>query len=183
MIDHINDQISQNLKLLRKDRGMTLDDLAEVSGVSKSMLSEIERGGTNPTILVLWKIAEGLRVPLTRLTDPAESDLSVVRANEQSVVTENTDYSIRTIFPYSGRINAEVLSITLPPGGRLANNGHRSGVHEVILVTQGTVTLVLNGKSQTLYNGDAARFDGSMPHELVNGLEIPARLENILFYK
>ena len=182
MNDTINEQVSRNLKLIRKEKGQTLDDLAALTGVSKSMLSEIERGGTNPTILVLWKIAEGLKVPLTRLMAESAPEFTLVKSGDQAVLAESTEYRINTIFPCSGTTRSELLDLTLQPGGRLSNQGHVQGVEEVILIKDGTIRLVLDAGSFDLQPGDAMRFDGCLPHELVNTGDSPARLTNILFY-
>ena len=183
MTDAINDQISRNVKILRKEMGLTLDDLSVRSDVSKSMLSEIERGGTNPTVLVLWKIAEGLKVPLTRLISSPQTGITVVRAADQILLSEKSGYRINTIFPYSDTTHAELLNIVLPPGGRLQNSGHRNGVEEMLIVTHGKITLILNDAPEQLETGDAAHFDGNLPHELINTGNEPAAALNILFYK
>ena len=182
MNDTINEQVSRNLKHIRKEKGQTLDDLANLTGVSKSMLSEIERGGTNPTILVLWKIAEGLKVPLTRLMAESAPEFTLVKAGNQVVLAESAEYRINTVFPYSGNTRSELLDLTLQPGGRLSNQGHVQGVEEVILVKEGSIRLVLDGRSFDMAPGDALRFDGCLPHEIINTSLSPARLTNILYY-
>lgn len=182
MNDTINEQVSRNLKRIRKEKGQTLDDLATLTGVSKSMLSEIERGGTNPTILVLWKIAEGLKVPLTRLMAESAPEFTLIKAVDQAALAESPEYRINTIFPYSGTTRSELLDLTLQPGGRVGNQGHVQGVEEVILVREGTIRLVLDAGSFDLEPGDAMRFDGSLPHEIINTSLAPARLTNILYY-
>ena len=183
MNDTINEQVSRNLKHIRKEKGQTLDDLANLTGVSKSMLSEIERGGTNPTILVLWKIAEGLKVPLTRLMAESAPEFTLVKASDQGVLAESAEYRINTVFPYSGNTRSELLDLTLQPGGRLSNQGHVQDVEEVILVREGSsIRLVLDGRSFDMDPGDALRFDGSLPHEIINTGMSPARLTNILYY-
>lgn len=182
MNDTINEQVSRNLKQIRKVKGQTLDDLANLTGVSKSMLSEIERGGTNPTILVLWKIAEGLKVPLTRLMAESAPEFSLVKAEDQTILAETEGYRVNTIFPYSGNTKSEILDLTIQAGSRLGNTGHMQGVEEIILVREGTIQLVLDAGSFDMQPGDALRFDGSLPHELINTGMSPARLTNILHY-
>lgn len=182
MPENINDHISHNLKLLRKEKGLTLDELADLSNVSKSMLSEIERGGTNPTILVLWKIAEGMKIPLTRLMTEAGPGFTLVRSLDQPLMAETGDYRISTIFSYSEHSKTEILSLQIAPHGRVGNSGHVNGVEEVILVTRGNVRLVLDAGSFDLQTGDAIRFDGSRPHEFINDQEVVVGLTNILYY-
>ncbi len=182
-MDTINDQISKNLKQLRREKGLTLDDLAEISDVSKSMLSEIERGGTNPTILVLWKIAEGMKIPLTSLVTPPESEYTIVRAADRSMLIESPDHLIQTIIPYSDKTRAETLTIIIKPKGRLSNRGHLNGVEEVVILTHGMVHLELGEQSMDLHEGDAIRFDGTLPHEFSNTADSPVEMVNIIFYK
>lgn len=182
-MDTINNQISKNLKQLRREKGLTLDDLAEISDVSKSMLSEIERGGTNPTILVLWKIAEGMKIPLTRLMTLPEPDYSVVHAADKSTFVESPEHMIQTIFPYHDKTHTETLTLTIKPNGRLGNRGHLNGVEEMIILTRGLVHLDLGGQPVDLQEGDALRFDGTQPHEFTNTTESPVEMVNIIFYK
>jgi transcriptional regulator with XRE-family HTH domain len=183
MTDTINDHISRNLKNLRKEKGLTLDDLAALCDVSKSMLSEIERGGTNPTILVLWKIAEGMKIPLTRLMAESAPEFTLSRGTHQMVLSETAEYRISTIFPFSETTKTEILDLLIHPGGRLSNRGHVNGVEEVIQVKSGTVRLVLDAGSFDLDAGDAMRFDGNQPHEIINAGLSPAALTNILYYR
>lgn len=183
MTDTINDHISRNLKNLRKEKGLTLDDLAALSDVSKSMLSEIERGGTNPTILVLWKIAEGMKIPLTRLMAVSAPEFTLSRGLDQKVLAETADYRISTIFPFSEATKTEILDLLIHPGGRLSNQGHVNGVEEVILMQSGTVRLVLDAGSFDIDSEDAMRFDGSQPHEIINTGLSPAVMTNILYYR
>ena len=89
-MEKINEKIAINLKLLRKSRKLTLEEVSKISGVSKSMLGEIERGGTNPTILVLWKIAEGLKIPLTTLIEEEKSEYVLVKKEEKRLITEDS---------------------------------------------------------------------------------------------
>ena len=77
--------IAYNLKELRTERNLTLGQLSRRSGISKAMLSEIEKGGSNPTINTLWKIANGLHVPYTRLMNSIEREITVVRKSELTV--------------------------------------------------------------------------------------------------
>ena len=75
----LGQQIGANLKQLRTERGLTLGQLSSLAGISKAMLSELEKGNANPTINTLWKIANGLKVPYTRLMEGAEPPATLVR--------------------------------------------------------------------------------------------------------
>ena len=84
--------IAINLNELRTERNLTLGQLSKISGISKAMLSDIEKGNSNPTINTLWKIANGLNVPYTRLMEGIEKEATVIRKSEPTVQTGETDH-------------------------------------------------------------------------------------------
>jgi XRE family transcriptional regulator, regulator of sulfur utilization len=182
-MENINDQISKNLKQIRKEKGLTLDELAEISRVSKSMLGEIERGGTNPTILILWRIVEGLKIPLTRLMSETDIDYKLVRAAEAKMVSQTGEYSIYSVFPYYDIHKNEILRLDIAPHARLANSGHINGIAEVIFVIKGRVRLTLDIEEFALEEGDAIRFKGDLAHTIANDQDETASLINLLNYE
>jgi transcriptional regulator with XRE-family HTH domain len=181
-MEKINENISRNLGRLRKDKGLTLDELADLTGVSKSMLGEIERGGTNPTILTLWKIADGLKIPLTSLIGAREPDYKLVRGNELEAISRSKAYEIQSIFPYYEAHKNEILHLNIAPHGRLSNEGHLNGVDEFIYVISGAVRLQLDGEEILLEAGDAIRFNGEVAHAFNNDGDQSANLLNVLNY-
>ena len=74
--------IGENVKRLRRERNLTLGQLASLSGISKAMLSDMEKGDSNPTVNTLWKIANGLKVPYTRLLEETGGGATLVRRQE-----------------------------------------------------------------------------------------------------
>lgn len=181
-METINTWIARNLKRVRKEKGLTLDELAEISGVSKSMLSEIERGGTNPTILVLWKIAEGLKTPLTRLMTEDDLAFTLVRRSQQTVIDKTDGYQIFSIFPYYEAHKTEILNLEIAPHARLSNSGHKNGLDEVVFVVRGEVRLTLGDETLRLEAGDTVRFKGELAHAFDNEREEAALLINVLYY-
>lgn len=181
-MENINVNISKNLKQIRKERGLTLETLSEISGVSKSMLGEIERGTSNPTVLVLWKIADGLRIPFTRLIKADEPDYTVAREKDLMVIDKAEDYCIYSIFPYYDLHRSEILKLEIEPNSKLSNNGHMNGVDEYIFVIKGNVKFILDSEELILNEGDSVRFKGDAPHEFVNCFDSTAYLINILNY-
>jgi len=178
----INEHIAINLKTLRKDRNFTLEDLSDICGVSRSMIGEIERGSTNPTILVLWKIANGLKIPLTTLIQEEQPDYYVVK-HEDEVILNNTDeYNISTIFPYYKNHKSEFLRLEINPNGAITNAGHMNGVDEYLYVIKGKLKLKLNNEIIELSIGDSIRFNGEISHELHNDSTVPLELINIIYY-
>ncbi len=182
-MERINKNISTNLKITRKEKGLTLEDLSGISGVSKSMLGEIERGSTNPTILVLWKIAEGLRVPLTKLFQDEESDYLIVRNNEKKIINNDHGFDIFSLFPYYEPHNLEIHRIEIKPFSKLSNPGHMKGVDEYIFVLDGKIELNLGKSKVELDQGDAIRFNGETDHGFINKNGNIAILLNVMVYR
>lgn len=181
-MESINKDISVNLKMIRKNKRLTLEDLSKISGVSKSMLGEIERGSTNPTILVLWKIAEGLKMPLTKLIQEKKQDHLIVRSKQKKIINNDPEFSIYSIFPYYDLHNLEIHKIEITPFSKFSNPGHMKGVDEYILLIKGEIKLVLGDSEINLYQGDSIRFKGESYHEFINKGETTANLINVMVY-
>jgi XRE family transcriptional regulator, regulator of sulfur utilization len=182
-MENINNNISKNLKQIRKEKGLTLEDLSLISGVSKSMLGEIERGSTNPTILVLWKIADGLKIPLTRLIKEEELDYTVVKNSDLKVIDNEPEYCIYSIFPYYDLHKSEILKLEILPHSKHSNSGHMNDIDEYIYVAKGNIRFILNNEEFNLCEGDSVRFRGALSHEFINSYDNTAILINILNYK
>ena len=183
-MNSINTYISMNLKRLRKSAGLTLEELAGISGVSKSMLGEIERGSTNPTILVLWKIAEGLKIPLTKLIEEKKKeDNFIVRAHQMKLINSDPDFNIYSLFPFYKPHNLEIHRIDLATGSSFSNRGHQAGVYEYVLLIEGEIKLIHDGLEVILSKGDSIRFNGEKPHEFANLTDNSASFINIVIYK
>jgi len=161
----INQVIAENLKSLRMDRNLSLGQLAELSKVSKVMLSQIEKGDTNPTINTLWKIANGLKVPYTALMEQAESDTTVVKKSEIAVqIDENEHYRLYCYYSNTPRRNFELFQIELDSGHSHVSIGHSDKSQEYIMVLAGELTLTLNSQTYVLHANDAISFTASVEH-------------------
>lgn len=102
--------IAVNLRRLRTERNLTLGQLSKISGISKAMLSDIEKGSSNPTINTIWKIANGLNVPYTKLMEGIENKATVVRRDEPAVQTGETEhYRVYCYFPSTPVRNFELF--------------------------------------------------------------------------
>ena len=109
MID-INLIIGNNLNTYRKSKSYSLDKVAEMTGVSKGMLGQIERGETNPSISTLWKIANGLHISSTFLLEAEPNDLVIIKKNEFTPITEGNDkFNVFPTFEFDFNKKFEVL--------------------------------------------------------------------------
>ncbi|WP_338035586.1 XRE family transcriptional regulator [Billgrantia antri] len=156
---------------LRKRRGLTLEQLAAASGVSRSMLSQIERGKANPTLAVTLRIAQAFDMNIGDLVDQpwTASRIEVVRGNDASqLFRDDRDCRIRTLSPLHMEKNVEFYEIRLAPGARLQSAAHFEGTRELLTVTQGQA-LVMAGENRCELNpGDSAHYHADLEHTIEN---------------
>jgi XRE family transcriptional regulator, regulator of sulfur utilization len=155
---------------LRRDRALTLQQLAEVADVSVSMLSSVERGQKAPTIVVLARIADGLGVPLADLVaQPDDGRVIVRRAADQDSIDEPGGWRRTILTPVVPGVNFEWIRTTLPPdcdAGRFP--AYAPGSHEYIVVESGTLRLTIVDTSVDLGEGDSAYFPADVTHAYAN---------------
>ncbi|KAA8886239.1 XRE family transcriptional regulator [Nocardia colli] len=151
-------KLGQRIQQLRHERGLTLQQFAELSAVSVSMLSAIERGGKAATVVVLDRVATGLGIRLsTLLAEPESARIIVRRAAEQDVVHEPGGWQRTILTPVVPGVNFEWIRSTLPPGCRPREYpSYAAGSHEFIYVESGTATLTVDDTHTiTLGAGDS----------------------------
>ena len=166
--------------------GLSLRDLAERTGVSAPMLSQVERGETSPTLAVAERIAFGLDLSLSQLLRLDESDgVTIVRPGDRlggGAAERGHRYEVLTP-PIPGQ-RAEVSVHTLAPGAATGGPGdppiHEPGSRETTLVAAGRVTLVCDGAAHDLAEGDAVTFDADLPHHFENSGAADARLVSVV---
>src|SRR5436189_5018222 len=121
----INEHLGQRVKKLRTDRGWSLDNLAQASGVSRSMLSEIEREKANPTLAVTFRIASAFGMSISELIETSErqASIQVVRASDRGqVYRSDKNCQIRTLSPLNLEKDVEFYEVTFRSGGELRSN-------------------------------------------------------------
>ncbi len=134
--------IAVNLKRIRKSKNMSLDMLSERTGVSKSMLGQIERGESNPTVATIAKIVEGMHVPFEELIYPKNEAVVIIDNDKQPVYREQEGvYLTRPIFPYARHRGFEAYEVRIEPGQKCESFLHNESGCEYIMVMQGTLTL------------------------------------------
>ncbi|KMO87726.1 DNA-binding protein [Megasphaera cerevisiae DSM 20462] len=161
--------IAMNLKRLRTDRNLTQGQLSKISGISKAMLSEIEKGNSNPTINTLWKIAKGLNVTYTQLMAEIETDMTVVR-REKTVRQsgEMGHYRIYCYFKSTPVRNFELFYAELDGGTSNASIGHSEKSQEYVYIIEGELLLRTDAGAYLLRQGDALTFDSTIRHTYIN---------------
>lgn len=182
LMDNLN--IGQRLKTARQSRNMTLDVLAEVTGVSKPMLGQIERGQSSPTVTTLWKIATGMKIPFSSFLKEQEAEYTIVDFQEQNMVLEeNGTMRVYTLFAFDPIRSYESFYIEFDAGCKHHSDKHNDGVEEYIFVIRGNLDIVLNGTKITLKEKQAIRFEANVSHSYLNPYEDICSVYNLIFYQ
>lgn len=164
-------RVGERVKDLRRERGLTLDMLAGRSGVSRAMISKLERGEKNPTLVVAAKLAEGLGVTLSRLAGAEERGEVVVVPRDQRMVMSDpeTGFQRQLLGPVFGNRGVEFVRNVVPEGSTSGEfPSHRKGVEEYMVVERGELKAVLGGREYLLQEGDALYFEADVPHRFEN---------------
>jgi transcriptional regulator with XRE-family HTH domain len=174
-IDHDDEplgrQLGERIRALRDERGWSLDALASASGVSRSMLSEIERNQANPTLVVTHRIARAFGLGISELIEPrgGAPTIQVVRAHDPAqVFRADRRHQVRTLSPLSSEKDIEFYEVRLPAKGDLRSQAHVAGTREMLVVAAGEIRIESGVDTQLLTAGDSAIFRADLPHALVN---------------
>jgi transcriptional regulator with XRE-family HTH domain len=162
--------VGTNLRRLRTRRGLSLERLAQLSGVSRAMLGQIELGQSAPTINVLWKIARALEVTFSALiSSRTQSGALVLRAADAKILTsKDRSFSSRALFPFDEPRRVEFYELRLVGGSVEDADAHPPGTTENLVVTQGTVEIDVAGDTHHLEAGDSILFEADSPHAYRN---------------
>jgi transcriptional regulator with XRE-family HTH domain len=166
-------EVGNRIRALREAMGLSLRDLADRSGVSAPMLSQVERGDTSPTLSVAAKIASGLELSLSQLLRLDEGgSVSVVRSGARLRGGGARGHSYEIVTPGLPGQRAEVSLHVLKPGAATGGPDdppiHEPGARETAVVTTGRLQLICDGTTYDLDEGDGVTFDADLPHHFEN---------------
>ena len=180
-------EVGATLQKLRQERKLTLEDLSRAAGVSKSMLSQIEREKANPTIAVAWRLANALGVGIGELLESqARPDelIRVLEAHEQPTLPgDHAGYVLRILGPMELAGKFEWYELTLAPNGILASTPHDPGVSEHLTVLQGMMELDVDDQQKKLKTGATARYPADRPHSIRNPGKAEARALMVVIHR
>lgn len=166
-MEELNKIIADNLASLRKNRNLSLDKTAELTGVSKAMLAQIEKGKSNPTVTTLWKIANGLQVSFSYfMKEETATFVKIQKEDVSPIEDEAGGYRVFPYFNFQPDTKFEIYTVELEPGCIHGAKTHLG--KEYLLVREGDLTVSLDGQKHQLKTGDALQFSGSMLHSYEN---------------
>ncbi len=171
------------MKEIRNIRQMTLDDVAQVTGVSKPMLGQIERGQSSPTINTLWKISAGLKIPLSFFCKQEEADFQVVTLDEiEQITEEDGGMKAYPMFPFDPVRNVEVFYLEMDAKVRHLSEPQRRGVEKYIFVTDGILKVIIGDEEIMLTTEQSIRFRADVAHVYHNVSDNQCSFYDMIFY-
>lgn len=162
--------LGERLRTERVRRGVTLEGLAAASGVSRSMISTIERGLKAPTVIVLARLATGLGTTAARLLDEStRAKVMVIRHEQQRALVDPGGWERRILSPNLPGVEFEFIRTTVPPHVVLGEfAAHAAGSREYVAVESGRLTVTVAGEEHLLEAGDSLYYDGDQVHSFAN---------------
>lgn len=165
-------RVGATLQALRQAQGLSLDELSRRAGVSKSMLSQIERNQANPTVAVVWRLANALRVELSELLSGARSNAPAIEtvAAHATPGLNSPDglCHLRILGPIDLAGQFEWYELSIKPGGALESAPHEPGSREHLSVLSGSLEVSAGGAEQCVKAGETARYAVDGPHAIRN---------------
>lgn len=180
----ITNTIASNVKSIREQKKLTLDTAASITGVSRSMLAQIEKGEVNPTISVLWKIANGYKVSFTSLVEERGDAVSLIRQTDMQPLKEDAGrYLNYPIFPFDEQTLFETYRIVIEPNGALSAEPHLRGAVEYITTFAGEIEITVDDERFQLSKGDSIQFYADVPHAYRNVGSETVELSMLIYYR
>ena len=162
-------QLPARLRAVRAAQGLPLDAVAKLSGVSRSMVSQIERGESSPTIATLWNLTRALQVDFAGLLDQTDNGprIDVTHADAvPSIENMGQGCRIRILSAPEDAGRNELYELRFAPGGVLDSQPHSGGARELLTVIEGFVQVTAGGKTEDLRAGDVARYAADQTHAI-----------------
>lgn len=183
-MEKMSRNIGYQLKKIRVQRSLSLDDVAKATNVSKAQLAQIEKGESNPTVSTIWKIASGMRISFSSLLQPPREQFQKFDEKTSTVVSEeNGKYRVYSIIPYDPERGWEFYKIEMDPGIIHRSEAHSDGVEETVTVINGQVLVEAGGMKEHLIKGETLVFSASQEHQYVNPTNEMTTLHLIIQYR
>jgi transcriptional regulator with XRE-family HTH domain len=176
-------RVAVGVREKRKTRGMSLDQLAAASGVSRAALSQIETQKSNPTLGVLWKIAVGLGVPFSELLGGGSQNAAILRRGDSQVLrSADGRMESRPLTPAGSCPWVEAYELRFSARAIHSSDAHAAGTREVLIALNGGLRIRVAGEVHELGAGDSIAFLADVPHAYENPGSSEVRCHNIIIY-
>jgi transcriptional regulator with XRE-family HTH domain len=177
--------VAEQLRERRKARGMSLDDLARASGVSRAALSQVETLKSNPTLGLLWKIAVGLGIPMAELIGQRGKTSAAVLRRKDAQILRSLDGKLesRPLTPAGASPLVELYELKLSARATHVSEAHAPGTREIVVVLTGSLRLRTADEVHDLGPGDSIAFTADRPHSYENPGASDARYHNVILYE
>ena len=154
------------VKRIRGGRNLSLDQLSELTGVSKSMLRQIETGRSSPTIATIWKIANALKLSFTTLLKkPSIETLVCDFKAEKPLTAKSGKYRLYPLVPFDPQRSSETYYVEIDPGADFKGEPHEGNVEEYIFVLKGSLVITVDGVGTEVKKSQFLRFQADRPHQ------------------
>ena len=175
-------RIADNLRERRRTLGLSLDDLARISGVSRAALSQIETCRTNPSLGVLWRVAVGLEIPFADLLGERKAETASLLRRREAQVLRSQDGTFETcpLTRAGAGPGVEAFEQRLDARATHASEPHADGTRKLVVVLAGTLRLTVGQESYLLGLGDSLVFEADAPHVYENPGPGPARYLDVV---
>ena len=176
--------VGKKILYIRKKKNISIEELSKRSGVSKSMLSQIEQEKTNPTVVTVWKIARSLDINIEKLMDSENSkSIEVIREEDIPVIySEDKSIIIRINTPIHMSDSLEIYNITAKPHGINKSQPHFNNAEEFITVLSGKLKISAGNYNKILNKGDTARYKADQEHIIENITDEPAEAFLVVWF-
>lgn len=175
-------QVGETLRRLRRERGLSLKELADMTDVSQLTLGNIERGEANPSLSVIWKIANGLTIPISALLKESHGVVVSRKHVGNKVLSANEACTLEPIFDALTYGSLEIHRAFLQPYSKYSPGVHQEGVIEYVTVMQGELKIELEDECYHLYEYDSIKFNGEREHTYNNPTESVTVLHFVMTY-
>lgn len=168
-MEDLNSLIATNFKKIREDRKLSLDKVSELTGISKSLLGQIERGKSNPTVTTVSKIAYGLKIQVAKLITTQKANTTIMhKVNIKPLTEDDGKYKLYPFFPYEDGRCFELYTLEIEKGGYLKADPHIDNTEEFLTIFRGEITIKVNDEKYIIKDGDSIRFKADKPHSYRN---------------
>jgi transcriptional regulator with XRE-family HTH domain len=176
-------RVATNLREKRKARGMSLDQLAAASGVSRAALSQIETLKSNPSLGVLWKIAVGLAIPFAELVGGSSQAVAVLRRTDAQVLrSADGRMESRPLTPAGSCPWVEAYELRLAARAAHSSDAHAAGTREIVILLNGQLRMLVGSEVYELAAGDTVSFLADQPHTYENLGSSEIRCHDVIIY-